>query len=293
MPRGSDMTLTGFRSCAAGVKVTVLVDNSVRTSKLWGEHGLSLLVETEGRRILFDTGQSGKILIHNSMELGVNLKDVDSVVLSHAHYDHTAGLASLLGESRSINLYAHPGTFEEKYVRTEENEIKKVGIPLTKEALVTLGAKIHLDEDPIWLSDHIVLAGGIVGTTDFEDMSGEFLVKRDAHLVTDLFPDDRSMGIKTSKGLIIILGCSHVGVINTVRRIQELTETDAVQAVIGGMHMQKAGASRIHSTIQAFITLGVRNVIPLHCTGFNACAEMARLLGERFISGGVGSSFQF
>lgn len=109
----------------------------------------------------------------------------------------------------------------------------------------------------------------------------------------DLFPDERSIGIKTSKGLIIISGCSHVGVINTIRHIQELTETEGVYAVIGGMHLERANMPRIHRTIQEFAKLGVEKVIPLHCTGFSACAEMARLLGKRFVLGVVGASLQF
>ncbi len=112
-------------------------------------------------------------------------------------------------------------------------------------------------------------------------------------MATDLLPDDRSMGIKTPKGLVIILGCSHVGVINTIKHIQELTKTEAVHAVIGGMHLGNADMSRIYRTIQAFDQLGLEKVIPLHCTGFRACAEMARLLGERFVSGSVGISLQF
>ena len=273
-------------------KVTVLVDNLVRRQKLWGEHGMSLLVEAGGRRILFDTGQSGELLVHNSTELGLNLKDIDLVVLSHGHYDHTGGLPSLLNEVKHVNLYAHPEVFEKKYVKSEDNEVREVGSPLTKEALLAQGTKLHLDDEPVWLEDGIVVSGEIPRTNDFEDISQEFLIRRDGDWATDLLPDDRSMGIRTSKGLIIILGCSHVGAINTIQHIQELTETRAVYAVIGGMHLDKAGVRRIHRTVEVFTELGVEKVIPLHCTGFRACAEIARLLGEKFMLGSVGFSFE-
>ncbi len=277
---------------AAETKVTVLVDNVVRGRKLWGEHGLSLLVEAGGRKILFDTGQSGEILVHNSTELGLNLKDVDCIALSHGHYDHTGGLPALLNKVRHINLYAHPGVFEKKYAKNEDNEVREVGSPLTEEALLTQGAKLHLDDAPTWLGDSIVLSGEIPRTNDFEDISREFLVRRNENWATDLLPDDRSMGIRTSKGLIIILGCSHVGVINTIKHIQELTETEVVYAVIGGMHLEKAGMGRIHRTTEVFTELGIKKIIPLHCTGFRACAEMSRLLGERFMLGSVGVSLE-
>ncbi|MDK2931894.1 MAG: 7,8-dihydropterin-6-yl-methyl-4-(beta-D-ribofuranosyl)aminobenzene 5-phosphate synthase [Bacillota bacterium] len=278
---------------AAQVRVTVLVDNLVRERKLWGEHGLSLLVETNGRKILFDSGQSGEVLIHNSRELGLNLEDVDSVVLSHGHYDHTGGLASLLKKARGLDLYAHPEAFERKYVKTDENKLREAGCPLAKEKLLASGAKLHLGRKPTWLCENTLLSGEIVGTTDFEDVPREFLVQRGQELVTDLILDDQSMGIRTSKGLVVILGCSHVGVINTIKRMQKLTATEGVHAVIGGMHLEKASMSRIQLTIHAFIELGIEKVIPLHCTGFTACAEMARVLGQRFTPGSVGATFQF
>ena len=278
---------------AAEVRVTVLVDNLARERKLWGEHGLSVLVETKGRRILFDTGQSGEVLIHNSRELGLNLKDVDAIVLSHGHYDHTGGLASFLKKARGLDLYAHPEAFERKYVKTDENQVREVGCPLAMEKLLASGVKLHLGRKPTWLCEDTLLSGEIVGTTEFEDVPRGFLAQRDQELVTDLLLDDQSMGIRTSKGLVVILGCSHVGVINTIKRMQKLTATEEVHAVIGGMHLEKASMSRIHLTIQALIELGVEKVIPLHCTGFTACAEMARLLGQKFTLGSVGATFRF
>jgi 7,8-dihydropterin-6-yl-methyl-4-(beta-D-ribofuranosyl)aminobenzene 5'-phosphate synthase len=283
---------TGSPCSDSKTKVTVIVDNLARRQKLWGEHGLSLLVEVGGRRILFDTGQSKEILIHNLTELGLDLEDVDCIVLSHGHYDHTGGLSALFTKVRHVNLYAHPEVFEKKYVKSKDDEVREVGSPVTKEELLALGATLHLDDKPTWLEDDIVLTGEIPRTTDFEDISQEFVTKRDGDWETDFLPDDRSMGIRTSKGLIIVLGCSHVGVINTIRHIQELTKTEAVYAIIGGMHLEKAGMRRIHRTIEVFATLGIERVIPLHCTGFRACAEMARLLGERFVLGSAGISFE-
>ena len=127
MSSGDDTGFVVFSDGTPEVKVTVLVDNLVRRRKLWGEHGLSLLVEIGGQKILFDTGQTGEVLIHNSNELGLNLKDIDCVVLIHGHYDHTGGLPLLLNEAGCINLYAHPEAFEEKYVKTGENEVKEAG----------------------------------------------------------------------------------------------------------------------------------------------------------------------
>lgn len=120
-----------------------------------------------------------------------------------------------------------------------------------------------------------------------------FLVQRGEELVTDLLPDDQSLGIRTSKGLVIVLGCGHAGVVNTIKRIQKVSGMEKVHAVIGGTHLEKATMSRIHLTIQALIELGAEKVIPLHCTGFAACAEMARQLGQKFALGSVGASFIF
>ncbi|NPV81784.1 MAG: MBL fold metallo-hydrolase [Firmicutes bacterium] len=276
----------------AEVKVSILVENTARKEKLWAEHGLSLLVEVKGRRILFDTGQSGEVLIHNSRELGLNLKDIDLVVLSHGHYDHTGGLASLLNEVKCIDLYTHPNAFEKKYVKADDR-VKEIGSPLDMDYLAKSGVKLHLDRKPVKLDEGILLTGEIPGTTDFEEISREFLVEHDQKLVTDFLLDDQTMAIKTRKGLVVILGCSHAGVINTLKYIKSLTGTDGIHAVIGGMHLEKASISRLQLTLRAFMELGVDKVVPLHCTGFNARTEMARLLGERFELGSVGSIFEF
>ena len=201
-------------------------------------------------------------------------------------------LAHLLKETRYIDLYAHPSAFERKYVKADDM-VKEIGSPLDMDGLAKSGIRLHLDRKPVKLDEGILLTGEIPGTTDFEEISREFLVEHDQKLVTDFLLDDQAMAIKTRKGLVVILGCSHAGVINTLKYIKSLTGTDGIHAVIGGMHLEKASISRLQLTLRTFIELGVEKVIPLHCTGFNARTEMARLLVERFELGGVGSIFEF
>ncbi|MCR4426670.1 MAG: MBL fold metallo-hydrolase, partial [Firmicutes bacterium] len=169
----------------ANARVTILVDNLVRGRNLWGEHGLSLLVETGGQMTLFDTGQSGEVLAHNAAEFGLNLADVDSVVLSHGHRDHTGGLASVLQKLGPADLYAHPGVFEKKYAKEGESEPREIGCPISKEDLASSKIDLHLSEAPAWLDEDVVLSGEVVRTTDFEDIPRSFLVERDGVLTAD------------------------------------------------------------------------------------------------------------
>lgn len=274
------------------LRVTVLADNTAGARGVWAEHGLALLVETRSARVLFDTGQSGAVLVHNAEAMDIPLGDLRAVVLSHGHYDHTGGLPDLLRRTGGIEVHAHPRVFARKYRGSRDRPSAEIGAPYTERAVIEMGAILRLAGEPVWLADDILLTGEIPNSVSFEDVPRDFLVERGGELVTDFLRDEQAMAVRTSRGLAVILGCGHPGVINTVNHCRRLAGAE-VCAVIGGMHLETVSPTRLHLTIQALLELGVERVAPLHCTGFGARAEMACRMKEVFVTAAAGDTIAF
>ena len=277
----------------ARVRISILVDDTVGGRNCWAEHGLALLVETPSYKVLFDTGQSGAVLLHNAAEMGIRLEDLDAVVLSHGHYDHVNGLPALLARTGPLDVYAHPGVFAAKYAAGREGEApRKIGSSYTEESIRAAGARLHLEQGLSRLSEEIILTGEIPSSTSFEDVPRGFLVEKEGRPVTDFLLDEQAMAVRTAGGLVVILGCGHPGVINTVNYCRRLAGAE-VNAVIGGMHLETASLSRLQLTIQALLELGAEKIVPLHCSGFKARAEMARQLKAVFVTAAAGDIIDF
>ncbi|MBS3735412.1 MAG: MBL fold metallo-hydrolase [Phycisphaerae bacterium] len=256
-------------------RITVLVENTAGASGLLGEHGLALWIEIAGKRILFDTGQ-GNVLAPNARRLGIRLETADAIVLSHGHYDHTGGLSDALHAGRRPAVYAHPAAFEPKYARNADRSARDVGISTLNAQAVRDQAEWVRVEEPTEICGGLTLTGPIPRTTDFEDTGGAFFTDAEC-TEPDMMPDDQAAFVQTPDGTVVILGCAHAGVINTVRHVQTLTDGRAIHTVIGGMHLVNAGPDRLDKTVAALRRLDIQRLLPCHCTGF---AAMARLRHE-------------
>jgi len=256
-------------------RITVLVENTTRKPGLLGEHGLSFWIELEHSKILFDTGQSSA-LIHNAKQLNIDLKKTDVVLLSHGHYDHTGGVGAVLELAWETKVYAHPVAFEPKFARNSDGSARYIGMSPQNQQIVREQSELVLVEAPTEICDGLFLTGPIPRVTDFEDTGGPFFTDETCQQPDDLI-DDQAAFLETSAGTLIILGCAHAGVINTLRYIQTLTNNRNIHTVIGGMHLVSASEERIYKTITELWKLGVEHLYPCHCTGF---AGMARLWSE-------------
>ena len=196
-------------------KITALVENTAGGRGLLGEHGLSFWIELGCKRILFDTGQ-GHVLRSNARRLGIRLDHIDAVVLSHGHYDHTGGLGDVLRSSRATTVYAHPAAFDAKYARNPDGSARDVGMPGLDEEMIRDMAELVLVEGPTELCRGLHLTGPVPRTTDFEDTGGAFFKDR-ACTQPDHLTDDQAVFMETEAGTVVILGCAHAGVINTLR----------------------------------------------------------------------------
>jgi len=272
------------------VTVTVLCDNSVAGPGVLAEHGLSLHVEADGHAFVFDTGASG-VFVGNAARLGVDLSRAGTVVLSHGHYDHTGGLTTLLSAYGGREVIGHPEVLAAKYSRRRSRPARAIGAPQSRRRLSRLGATFKLNAELQEIAPGVITTGVIPRTTDFEHIPPHFAVRRGGKLARDFFDDEQAVVVRTRRGLVVIVGCAHRGLINTIRRATELTGDGRVCAVIGGTHLAAAARQQVERTIKELRALDVGRLVACHCTGFGPAAELRSVFGESFSPGGAGATF--
>jgi 7,8-dihydropterin-6-yl-methyl-4-(beta-D-ribofuranosyl)aminobenzene 5'-phosphate synthase len=272
-------------------RITVLCDNSVGPlSGTLGEHGFAALVEYEGGALLFDTGQ-GKTLLPNAQRMNRDLRGVAGVVLSHGHYDHSGGLWPLLQSCGGKEVYAHPGIFARRYaVRNRERSLS-IGIPYTEDFLRGQGARFNFSEEFREIGPEMFLTGEVPRVTSFErGDSGLFC--DEAGCSPDFIIDDQSLLLCTGRGLVLVLGCCHAGLVNTIELAREKTGQEKIHAVIGGSHLGFCSPAQLDETVKALRGHGIRKICGSHCTGFAASARLAQEFPGQFHPAHVGYTLE-
>jgi 7,8-dihydropterin-6-yl-methyl-4-(beta-D-ribofuranosyl)aminobenzene 5'-phosphate synthase len=263
--------------------ITTLSENTASMGNFLAEWGLSILVETETNRILLDTGANYSA-VYNAESLGIDLGTIDKIILSHGHYDHTGGLRDLLRKrKKEIEIIAHPDIWQVKYHRRKEDPERFIGIPFQREELECLGARFFLSREPVKINENILTTGEIPMVTDFETIDSGLFIKQDSKFMPDQVMDDRAIIIKTTFGLVIILGCAHRGMINTIYHAQEITGTSEICAVIGGSHLIGSSEERLWQSIAALKEIGVKKLGLCHCTDLPVMSVLYQEFGENFI----------
>jgi len=276
---------------ARDLTVTMLADNLVGSGEgVLAEHGLCMLVESDNRHLLFDVGQSG-IFLGNAARLGIDLALARKVVLSHGHYDHTGGLPLLLAAFGPREIIAHPDVFTPKYARRRGRKPREIGLGHGPHDLMRRGAVLSLESGSQELLRGVFTTGPIARSTDFEVIPSHFAVEVNGHTQKDQFEEEQAIIVNTRRGLVVLVGCSHRGVVNTLRHAMQLTGVERIHAVIGGTHLGPADEHQIGRTIEEFRRLDIARVVACHCTGFRASARLAAELGDVFDPGGVGYRF--
>lgn len=274
------------------VRATVLVDNYVRRSGLLAEHGWACWIETPVCRVLFDAGQ-GQALLHNARELGISLETADAIVLSHGHYDHTGTFAAVLDLAPTARVFAHPGAFEAKFSCRPGNPARYIGMPGDRLNLSNrIADRLAPTIAPVEIGPGILVTGQIPRTNDLEDAGGPFYLD-EACQHPDPLVDDQALVIRTGGGVVVILGCAHAGVINTLKYVEQLRVGAPVRAVLGGMHLGAASRERLDWTIEELRRRKVPQVVAAHCTGANAFAALRAGLPGRCMLSEVGMSLDW
>jgi 7,8-dihydropterin-6-yl-methyl-4-(beta-D-ribofuranosyl)aminobenzene 5'-phosphate synthase len=275
------------------VRVTTLSENTAGRGDLLAEWGLSILVETEKTAVLLDAGK-GISAAHNVDALGIDLNKIDRIVLSHGHYDHTGGLRQLLQKMRrEVEIVAHPDIWQAKYARRNDEPDRYIGIPFQRNELESLGAIFNLTAEPVKIDDSIMTAGEIPMVTSFEQVDADLFVKEDTGWQQDKLLDDQALIVNMELGLVVILGCAHRGIINTLYHARQLTGRETIYAVIGGSHLINTSEERLWQTIGALRELGVRRLGLCHCTDLPAASVLAQEFGESFFFNRAGTLLNF
>jgi 7,8-dihydropterin-6-yl-methyl-4-(beta-D-ribofuranosyl)aminobenzene 5'-phosphate synthase len=273
------------------IRITILVDNRANEGLL-AEHGLSLWIEASGQRLLFDTGQ-GPALASNAGKLGVALHSADTLVLSHGHYDHTGGVPLVIESAPAVHVFCHPAVPTSRY-SIRNGAARPIGMPESaRSALERVPPeRLHWTTRPIEIAPGIGLTGPIPRLRDYEDVGGPFFVD-DEGKHSDPIDDDLALWIRTDRGLVVVVGCSHAGVINTLKYAQRLSGGSRVHAVLGGFHLGEAGETRVARTMGALTALGPDLIVPCHCTGELAVEKLRQTFGERVLIGSAGATYTF
>ncbi|HHU76259.1 MAG TPA: MBL fold metallo-hydrolase [Firmicutes bacterium] len=274
------------------IKITTLCENSSPGFGLVPEHGLSMLLETGGKKYLFDTG-TGAGLTTNARLLDVDLATIDAVIFSHGHLDHTGGLEDLLEIRGSLPVYAHPDIFNNYLGSIMDGNPSYVGPPWTNEYLQKMNIDFIHTDSPLELEKGIMITGPIPRITPYEEQEPQFLRKEGQGFVHDQIYDDQALVIESSGGIVVLLGCTHAGLINTLSYIVDLTGKSKIKAVIGGTHLMNASDNRLASTIKDLRKFDIDKLGPCHCTGFRATAALHQAFPQQFIINQVSSVFEF
>ncbi|HCY37311.1 MAG: MBL fold metallo-hydrolase [Candidatus Margulisiibacteriota bacterium] len=257
------------------MNLTILTDNySLPGKPLLAEHGLSFYIETDGKKILFDTGYSD-VFMRNAVKLDLSLRHLDYLVFSHGHYDHTWGVVPLIALYRESiknkipyhkpEVITHPLTFYHKY----KEPFGEQGSLLSESRLASI-FQLSLRKTPFWITEKLVFLGEVPRTNDFEGNYSDGKIYKNKIYIDDCILEDSALAYKTDAGLVVITGCAHSGICNTIAYAQSICAETRILDVVGGLHLCEAAETQVQSTVQYLKKVSPLSIHPCHCTGFAA-----------------------
>ncbi len=272
------------------IRVRILTENRAGEKFMLAEHGLSLLIEADDCKVLFDTGHTN-VFSSNASVAKEELSAVDALVLSHGHYDHTGGVPDFCRLNEKAKIYVNPDAFCERY----ESENGKpfgdhIGIPWSCEDIKS--ERIMLTKKPLEIRDNIILSGSVEIESE-ENRPPIYFLKKNSNgeYIGDSVEDEQFMIVKGKEGAYIFVGCSHPGILNCLSYAKKLLPDTKICGVIGGMHLEKYSSEQLDVIVSGLKTAEVEKVIPLHCTGIAASCYLKNSFGENCLLLNCGDEF--
>lgn len=284
------------------MSLTVVAEDSVLyESPYWGQHGVSFLVEAHHHNIrkntLVDVGQNHEALLHNMKEMNISPEIIDSIVLTHCHYDHTLGVVEMLRAigKEDLPVIAHPSIFRLNFI--DNPYLRHVGVMQvdSRDQIEANGGTLYLTDDPFQLMPGLITTGEVKRQTDFEEVGIALkTINEEGKIIVDSMDDDISLVANfKDKGIVIITGCSHAGIVNIVKQAVEISEKEKIESIIGGFHLVEAPLDRIKKTVEALSEFDINTIFAGHCTGFRAQAELYHIFKDKFLPLQTGMRFEF
>jgi len=278
------------------MKVTLLVDNQTFVDHYYyGEPGISYYIETGGKKILFDVGYSD-VFLENAVKMGINLLDTDYLALSHGHDDHTGGLPEFIKRQIEIQrkgtevklpvLLAHPTTFLYKESETGEENGSMIQMDTLEKHF-----SLHLTKEPYWITDRLVYLGEIERSNDFENREPFGRMRYNGILQEDFMMDDSALVYKGENGLVILTGCAHAGICNTVEYAKKVTKEEKIDHVIGGFHLQDPDPKLLDKTLNYLKKQEIGEVYAGHCTDLQSKIALSQGLNIKELGVGLKKDF--
>lgn len=281
------------RSKEQPVRLTILSENTVAPAPdILGEHGFSVLIERGDDCFLFDTGQ-GHCLLHNASCLKKDLRTICGIILSHGHFDHTGGVAQVLRLRGSVPVYCHPNVFSERFAKIKNgasSAYRSIGLPVSRKELEDLGASFVFTAGFSEIAPGLYLTGEVPRLSGFEKNDPRLVLKQRESFVQDSVPDDQSLVLDTKKGLVVVLGCAHAGIINTLTYIGKNLPGRTLHMVVGGTHLGYLDEKQLEATLEHLETFSIERIGVSHCTGLAPAAVLKQRFGNRFFFANVGST---
>lgn len=277
------------------LKITTLAENSA-TSILLGQWGLSFLLEMtdakgKKKKIVLDSGKYKPALLHNLKNLKVNLNDVDCVVLSHGHLDHTGTTVDIVKMAGGVRVYAHPHTFLPRFYQDKTGKKRQLGVPKGEgiPEIEKAGGRVLLTRKPTEIVPGVTTTGQIERTTSFErplpiSKTDRLVIIVDGKETDDHILDDQALWMQVDgMGPYVITGCAHSGIVNTLTHVQKIGQLKQIHGLVGGTHLFGRSDEYLQKTVTDLKKFGLKLISPCHCTGFKATATLWRAYPETFV----------
>ena len=276
------------------IRLTILCENNVDKVSpygLLGEHGFACHLQTPTGNFLFDSG-GGMTIMNNAKLLGIDFTKLQGIMFSHGHFDHTGGFKQVLEVTGEIPVYAHPDLFSD-HLSQNSGKLTKIGVPWTQDELEKLGANFIFSADPYEVTAGLTLSGDVprLSTVETGDPNLLSLTESGQH-IPDPLHDDLSLFINTDKGLVILLGCAHAGLINIIDHAIKVTGQDKIHMVLGGTHLKFCSEEQMTATLDRLEELDVDKIGTSHCTGLRGARILADRFGDKFFFASVGTAIE-